>query len=51
MGLPYKDDPKIAHIVVVTAAHVFEGISGDNATLNSASSGRHLREPSAINSR
>jgi hypothetical protein len=33
MGLPYKDDPTIAHIVVVTAAHVFEGISGDNATL------------------
>ena len=33
MGLPYKDNPKIAHIVVVTAAHVFEGISGDNATL------------------
>jgi hypothetical protein len=33
MGLPYKDNPKIAHIVVVTAAHVFEGISGNNATL------------------
>ena len=33
MGIPYKDDPKIAHIVVVTAAHVFEGISGDTATL------------------
>jgi hypothetical protein len=33
MGIPYKDDPKIAHIVVVTAAHVFEGIRGDSATL------------------
>jgi hypothetical protein len=33
MGLPFKDDPKLAHIVLVTAAHVFEGISGDNATL------------------
>lgn len=33
MGIPYKDDPKIAHIVVVTAAHVYEGISGDTATL------------------
>jgi hypothetical protein len=33
MGVPYKDDPKIAHIVIVTAAHVFEGIDGDNATL------------------
>ncbi len=33
MGIPRKDDPKIAHVVVVTAAHVFEGISGDNATL------------------
>jgi hypothetical protein len=33
MGIPYKDNPKLAHIVVVTAAHVFEGINGDNATL------------------
>lgn len=33
LGIPYKDDPKIAHIVVVTAAHVLEGISGDTATL------------------
>ncbi len=33
MGIPYKDDSKVAHIVVVTAAHVFEGISGDTATL------------------
>jgi hypothetical protein len=33
MGLPFKNDPKLAHIVLVTAAHVFEGISGDNATL------------------
>jgi hypothetical protein len=33
MGVPYKDDPKVAHIVVVTAAHVFEGIDGDSATL------------------
>ncbi len=40
MGLPSKDNPKLAHIVVVTAAHVFEGISGDNATLQ-------LRRPNA----
>jgi hypothetical protein len=33
MGMPYKDDPKVAHIVVVSAAHVFEGIDGDTATL------------------
>jgi hypothetical protein len=33
MGLPFKTNPNMAHIVVVTAAHVFEGISGDNATL------------------
>ncbi|MGO9306864.1 MAG: hypothetical protein ACLP3R_24705 [Candidatus Korobacteraceae bacterium] len=33
MGVPYKDNPKLAHIVVVTAAHVFEGINGDIATL------------------
>ena len=33
MGVPFKNDPKMAHIVLVTAAHVFEGIDGDNATL------------------
>jgi hypothetical protein len=33
MGIPYKDDPKVARIVIVTAAHVFEGIDGDLATL------------------
>jgi|SRR5579871_586924 len=33
MGIPFKDDPKAAHIVFVTAAHVFEGIAGDKATL------------------
>lgn len=33
MGIPFKNDPKAAHIVFVTAAHVFEGISGDKATL------------------
>lgn len=33
MGVPYKDNPKIAHIVLVTAAHVLEGIAGDNAVL------------------
>jgi hypothetical protein len=33
MGIPYKDDPKVAHIVVVTAGHVFEGIEGEFATL------------------
>ncbi len=33
MGIPYKNDPKVAHIVIVTAAHVFEGINGDTATL------------------
>jgi hypothetical protein len=33
MGVPYNGNPKIAHIVLVTAAHVFEGIAGDNATL------------------
>jgi hypothetical protein len=33
MGVPYKENPKIAHIVLVTAAHVLEGIAGDNAAL------------------
>jgi len=33
MGIPYKHDPKSAHIVIVTAAHVFEGIAGDVATI------------------
>ena len=33
MGIPYKGDAKVARIVIVTAAHVFEGISGDTATL------------------
>lgn len=33
MGIPYKDNPKIAHIVIVTAAHVLEEIAGDNASL------------------
>jgi hypothetical protein len=33
MGLPYKDNPKIAHIVLVTAAHVLEGVAGDSASL------------------
>jgi hypothetical protein len=33
MGVPYRDNPKIAHIVLVTAAHVLEGIAGDNASL------------------
>src|SRR3984957_14855188 len=33
MGMPYKDNSKTAHIVLMTAAHVLDGISGDNATL------------------
>jgi hypothetical protein len=33
MGIPYKNNPKIAHIVMVTAAHVLEEIAGDNASL------------------
>jgi hypothetical protein len=33
MGIPQKSNPKLAHIVMVTAAHVFEGISGDIAML------------------
>lgn len=33
MGIPYKDNPKIAHIVLVTAAHVLEEIADDNASL------------------
>jgi hypothetical protein len=33
VGIPFKSDPKAAHIVFVTAAHVFESISGDKATL------------------
>jgi hypothetical protein len=33
MGIPREDSPKIANIVLVTAAHVFEGISGDTAQI------------------
>ena len=33
MGIPFKDDPKVSHIVIVTARHVLEGIDGDSATL------------------
>jgi hypothetical protein len=33
MGVPYKDNPKIAHIVLVTAAHVLAEITGDSASL------------------
>jgi len=33
MGIPHMDGSKLAHIVVVTAAHVFADISGDNAEL------------------
>ena len=30
---PHKDEPKVANIVLVTAAHVLEDIDGDKATL------------------
>jgi hypothetical protein len=33
IGVPSKSDPKIARIVLVTAAHVLEDIAGDKATL------------------
>jgi hypothetical protein len=33
MGIPYKDNPKIAHITLITAAHVLEGIAGDSASV------------------
>jgi S1-C subfamily serine protease len=33
MGIPRKDDPKLANIVLVTAAHVLDDIDGDVATL------------------
>jgi hypothetical protein len=33
MGIPFKDEPKTARIAIVTAAHVFEGIVGDNAMI------------------
>jgi hypothetical protein len=33
MGIPRKDNPKIAQVVLVTAAHVLEGIAGDSASL------------------
>jgi hypothetical protein len=33
MGIPFKENPKIAHLVLVTAAHVLVGIAGDNASL------------------
>jgi hypothetical protein len=33
IGLPHKDEPKIASIVLVTAAHVLDDIAGDKATL------------------
>jgi len=33
IGVPHKDEPKIANIVLVTAAHVLDDIAGDKATL------------------
>jgi S1-C subfamily serine protease len=33
MGIPQKDDPKLASLVIVTAAHVLNDIAGDMATL------------------
>jgi hypothetical protein len=33
IGVPHKDELKIASIVLVTAAHVLEDIAGDKATL------------------
>ena len=33
IGVPHKDEPKIADIVLVTAAHVLDDIAGDKATL------------------
>jgi hypothetical protein len=33
MGIPTKNNPKIAHFALVTAAHVLDGITGDNAFL------------------
>ena len=33
MGIPRPDDPTLGTYVAVTAAHVFEGIAGDKATL------------------
>jgi hypothetical protein len=33
MAIPYKDDPTVGHVALVTAAHDFEAISGDAATL------------------
>ena len=33
IGIPHKDEPKVANIVLVTAAHVLEDIDGDKATL------------------
>jgi hypothetical protein len=34
MGVPHKDDPKIANIVLVTAGHVLDNIGTDQASLN-----------------
>jgi hypothetical protein len=31
-GIPSKENPKVARIILITAAHVFDGVSGDNAT-------------------
>jgi len=33
IGVPHKEEPKVANIVLVTAAHVLDDIAGDNATL------------------
>ena len=33
IGVPHKNEPKIASILLVTAAHVLEDIAGDKATL------------------
>jgi hypothetical protein len=33
MGIGFKSNPRIMHLVLVTAAHVFDGISGDTAII------------------
>ena len=33
LGKPSKSDPKVAHYVLVTAAHVLDDIAGDDATI------------------
>lgn len=54
MGKPLKSDPAKGQFVLITAAHVLNGIVGDSATIiyrKKESDGTYTKQPTAINIR